>query len=102
MQVKRGNAAVTSDGRSILSMELVTAQRGPVERIEHDAQLTIAAISELLDLPIPTIRSWGRRYGFPAPARTEGKHRRYGVAEADQLRMLRDEIARGHATREAV
>ena len=83
-------------------MELVTPQRGIDEAIDHDARLTIAAISELLDIPIPTIRSWERRYGFPAPARTEGKHRRYSVAEADQLRMLRDEIARGHATREAV
>ena len=83
-------------------MELVTAPRGAEDRLEPDTRLTIAAVSELLDIPIPTIRSWERRYGFPAPARTEGKHRRYSVAEADQLRMLRDEIARGHATREAV
>jgi methanogenic corrinoid protein MtbC1 len=83
-------------------MELVTAQRGTEDPIGRGSLLTIAAVSELLDIPIPTIRSWERRYGFPAPARTEGKHRRYSVAEADQLRMLRDEIARGHATREAV
>jgi DNA-binding transcriptional MerR regulator len=72
------------------------------ERLAPDARLTIASVSELLDIPIPTIRSWERRYGFPAPARTQGKHRRYTVAEADQLRMLRDEIARGHTTRAAV
>jgi MerR family transcriptional regulator, light-induced transcriptional regulator len=83
-------------------MELVTAPRGAEDRLEPDTRLTIAAVSDLLDIPIPTIRSWERRYGFPAPARTQGKHRRYSVAEADQLRMLRDEIARGHATREAV
>jgi len=83
-------------------MDLVTAEIGVDERLEPDARLTIAAVSELLDIPIPTIRSWERRYGFPVPARTQGKHRRYSVAEADQLRMLRDEIARGHPTREAV
>jgi DNA-binding transcriptional MerR regulator len=83
-------------------MELVTAPSRVDDRLDPDARLTIAAVSELLDVPIPTIRSWERRYGFPSPARTQGKHRRYSVAEADQLRMLRDEIARGHATREAV
>ena len=73
-----------------------------MQTVSDDAQLPIAAISELLDIPIPTIRSWERRYGFPAPPRTTGQHRRYTLVEADQLRMLRDEIARGHATREAV
>ena len=65
-------------------------------------QLPIAAVSSLLGIPVPTIRSWERRYGFPEPARTQGKHRRYSVDEIDQLRMLRDEITRGHSAREAV
>jgi len=65
-------------------------------------KLPIAAVSSLLGIPVPTIRSWERRYGFPEPARTQGKHRRYSVEEIDQLRMLRDEITRGHSAREAV
>jgi DNA-binding transcriptional MerR regulator len=69
---------------------------------DDEGHLAIAAVSELLEVPIPTIRSWERRYGFPTPVRTRGKHRRYSIAEADQLRMLRDEIARGHPTKEAV
>ena len=64
--------------------------------------MTIAAVSSLLGIPVPTIRSWERRYGFPVPARTQGKHRRYSVDEIDQLRMMRDEITRGHSAREAV
>ena len=64
--------------------------------------MPIAAVSSLLGIPVPTIRSWERRYGFPEPARTQGKHRRYSVDEIDQLRMLRDEITRGHSAREAV
>ena len=51
---------------------------------------------------MPTIRSWERRYGFPVPSRTQGKHRRYSVDEIDQLRMMRDEITRGHSASEAV
>ena len=75
-----------------------TMQQQAEERLDDEARLTIATVSDLLDIPIPTIRSWERRYGFPTPARTQGKHRRYSVAEADQLRLLRDEIARGHTS----
>jgi MerR family transcriptional regulator, light-induced transcriptional regulator len=64
--------------------------------------LRIAAVSQMLGIPIPTIRSWERRYGFPTPSRTQGSHRRYTLAEIEQLRALRDLITSGHATREAV
>jgi MerR family transcriptional regulator, light-induced transcriptional regulator len=65
-------------------------------------KLTIATVSGMLGIPIPTIRSWERRYGFPAPGRTQGKHRRYSTQEVEMLRALRDEITRGHPAREAV
>ena len=68
----------------------------------EETQLPIASVSSLLGIPIPTIRSWERRYGFPVPSRTQGKHRRYSVDEVDQLRRVRDEITRGHNAREAV
>jgi DNA-binding transcriptional MerR regulator len=64
--------------------------------------LAIAAVSERLAIPVPTIRSWERRYGFPEPPRTRGKHRRYAAAEVDQLRQLRDAIAQGLPASEAV
>ena len=38
--------------------------------------MTIAQVSALLGIPVPTIRSWERRYGFPTPSRTRGRHRR--------------------------
>jgi hypothetical protein len=71
-------------------------------RTGGEARLTISAVSSLLGIPIPTIRSWERRYGFPAPARTNGRHRRYSMEEVDLLRGLRDEITHGHPAREAV
>ncbi|MEO8291906.1 MAG: MerR family transcriptional regulator [Actinomycetota bacterium] len=67
-----------------------------------DATRTISTVSTLLGIPVPTIRSWERRYGFPTPDRTGGRHRRYSMAEVDQLRTLRDEITRGHPARDAV
>jgi DNA-binding transcriptional MerR regulator/methylmalonyl-CoA mutase cobalamin-binding subunit len=64
--------------------------------------LTISSVGSLLGIPVPTIRSWERRYGVPAPARTAGRHRRYSTSEVELLRALRDEITRGHPAREAV
>jgi DNA-binding transcriptional MerR regulator len=73
----------------------------PMHASASTTQMTIAAVSSLLGIPVPTIRSWERRYGFPVPSRTRGKHRRYSVDEVDQLRMMRDEITRGHSAGEA-
>jgi methanogenic corrinoid protein MtbC1 len=64
--------------------------------------MRIAAVSRLLGVPVPTIRSWERRYEFPAPPRTDGRHRRYGSVELEQLRALRDLVTKGHSTRDAV
>ena len=64
--------------------------------------LSIAAVSELLGIPVPTIRSWEHRYGFPEPVRTEGKHRRYGPEHVDQLITIRGAIVEGLSTSEAV
>jgi DNA-binding transcriptional MerR regulator len=68
---------------------------------DHEG-MRIAAVSRLLGIPVPTIRSWERRYEFPAPPRTDGHHRRYGSVELEQLRALRDLVTRGHSTRDAV
>jgi MerR family transcriptional regulator, light-induced transcriptional regulator len=67
-----------------------------------ESGLRISAVSLLLGIPVPTIRSWERRYAFPTPSRTHGSHRRYGIEEIGQLRALRDEIAAGRATGDAV
>lgn len=64
--------------------------------------LSISAVSTLLGIPVPTIRSWERRYAFPAPSRTSGSHRRYAIEEIDQLRTLRDEVATGRRAGDAV
>jgi methanogenic corrinoid protein MtbC1 len=65
------------------------------------AGMSIKTVSELLGVPIPTLRSWERRYGVPAPDRTGGGHRRYSMGEVDQLRVLRDEVSRGLGARDA-
>ena len=63
---------------------------------------SIATVSNLIGIPIPTIHSGERRYGFPEPARTKGRHRRYSADEIEELRELRDAIVQGRSAREAV
>lgn len=67
-----------------------------------ERQIQISDVSKLLGIPVPTIRSWERRYGFPTPGRTQGRHRRYSPEEIERLRAVRDEITRGHPASEAV
>src|SRR5687768_7714191 len=66
-----------------------------------DGELTIQQASELLHVPAPTLRSWERRYGVPLADRSSGGHRRYARVQLDQLRRMRDLIARGRRTVEA-
>ncbi len=63
--------------------------------------MPIQAVSALLAIPAPTIRSWERRYGLARTARTEGGHRRYLAQEIDDLTRMRDEISRGRRPSEA-
>ena len=56
---------------------------------------TIRQASSLLTVPVSTLRSWERRYDVPMTARTTGGHRRYTKLAIDELRLMRDEIARG-------
>ncbi len=64
--------------------------------------LTASEVSAMLGIPIPTMRAWERRYGWPSPRRTGGGHRRYSGLEVSQLRALRDEIATGRPPPAAV
>lgn len=62
----------------------------------HDG-LTIGQVSDLLGVPVPTLRSWHRRYGVATPGRTSGGHRRYVPADVEVLQAMRAAVARGLA-----
>ena len=63
--------------------------------------LTIGQVSELLGVPVPTLRSWHLRYGVATPERTTGGHRRYRDDEVSVLQALSAAVARGIAPRSA-
>jgi len=55
----------------------------------------IAEVSRILQVPMPTLRSWELRYGIPELARSSRRHRRYTSQDIHALRLMRDEITRG-------
>jgi DICT domain-containing protein len=44
---------------------------------EPPGGLSIGELARRTDVPVPTLRSWESRYGFPRPHRAAGGHRRY-------------------------
>lgn len=66
-----------------------------------DDGLRMREVSDRLGVPAPTLRSWERRYGVPTTVRSEGGHRRYTADALAQLRLMRDEIARGRSASSA-
>ena len=72
------------------------ADRATVEDSrETPSGLTIEQVSQMLGLPVPTIRSWERRHQVPVVNRTPGGHRRYSSEQLDALRRMRDLVAQG-------
>ena len=49
------------------------------------------AAAAMLGVSPNTLRSWERRFGFPAPRRSQGGHRQYEMAEIDALRQALEE-----------
>ena len=61
----------------------------------------IREVSALLGVPAPTLRSWELRYGLPSTGRSAGGHRRYSDDAVHELRLMRDQVARGLKASEA-
>jgi len=64
--------------------------------------LTIGDLAERTGVPPATLRSWESRYGFPAPARLDGGHRRYAESDVDRVREVQRQRERGLALEAAV
>ena len=64
--------------------------------------LSIGALSAATGIPVATIRTWERRYGFPVADRKPSGHRVYPVATVSRLRLIADVLARGHRAAEVV
>lgn len=74
------------------------------ERAESIAAglLSIGALSAATGIPIDTIRTWERRYGFPVAERKPSGHRVYALSTVPRLQRIAHAIARGHRAAEVL
>jgi methanogenic corrinoid protein MtbC1 len=71
----------------------VSTPEKPAEPVE----LSIGTLSSATGVPVDTLRTWERRYGFPVPTtRTGGSHRRYGADAIVQVRLVVRALELGH------
>lgn len=64
--------------------------------------LSIGALSAATGIPVDTIRTWERRYGFPVADRKPSGHRVYPLSTVPRLRRVAQAILRGHRAAEVV
>ena len=55
------------------------------------AAIRTNAAAAMLGVSPNTLRSWERRFGFPAPQRTQGGHRQFEIGEIEALRSAFEE-----------
>ena len=58
--------------------------------------LTIGALARATRIPVPTLRTWERRYGSPQPTRKPSGHRLYPVSLVVHLQKVALLLDRGH------
>jgi len=66
------------------------------------AVMSIGALSRASGIPVATLRSWERRYGFPVAERRASGHRRYPVALVERLRLVQRALELGNRPSEVV
>lgn len=64
--------------------------------------ITIGAMSRATGIPANTLRTWERRYGFPAPDRTDSGQRLYSPALIGHLRLIAQALEAGHRPRQVL
>ena len=57
----------------------------------------IGTAARLAGVSTHALRVWERRYGVPAPDRSQGGARLYSEQEVRRLRLLKRAVDRGHA-----
>jgi methylmalonyl-CoA mutase cobalamin-binding subunit len=65
--------------------------------MDPESVISIGALSRATGVPVETLRTWERRYGFPAPVERSGTaHRRYPLDSVERLRLAVRAMETGH------
>jgi MerR family transcriptional regulator, light-induced transcriptional regulator len=62
---------------------------------------TIKRVSEMVGVPVATLRAWQRRYGVVNPGRSNSGYRLYGSRDIAVLRRMQSLVASGWSPKEA-
>ncbi len=62
---------------------------------EIDRTMSIGELARRVGVPVATIRTWEQRYDLPAPARSQGGHRRYGADDLLRISAVRELVDQG-------
>lgn len=65
-------------------------------------KISIGKLSEATNIPIPTLRTWERRYNFPVSERTDGNHRLYDVSLIPHLKLVLQTLSKGHRAKQVL
>jgi methanogenic corrinoid protein MtbC1 len=63
--------------------------------VDSVARIGIGALSRAAGVPVETLRTWERRYGFPRPERMPSGHRLYSVTDVPRLRRIAEALSLG-------
>lgn len=63
---------------------------------QADTGMSIGALSKETGIPVETLRTWERRYGFPNPDRNDAGHRVYSSSTVEKLRLIDTALKEGH------
>ena len=70
--------------------------------INNKTKISIGKLSESTGIPIPTLRTWERRYNFPESDRTDGNHRLYDIELIAHLQFVKQALDSGHRARQVL
>ena len=77
-------------------------QQADLTRANRARSLGIGALSKATGVPVETIRTWERRYGYPTPERTPTGHRLYDLSTIEQLQWITRALSMGHRASQVV
>jgi len=73
----------------------VRGETGAHAEPDAGGQLSIGGLSRVTGIPIETLRTWERRYGYPVPGRKPSGHRVYSIASVPRLRRIAEALDHG-------
>ncbi len=66
------------------------------------ASLSVGALARASGVPVATLRTWARRYGFPSAEGRPAGQRLFPIAHVERLRLVRRALALGHRAAQAL